>query len=168
MLTAQELIKLLGLQPLAIEGGYYVQTYQSLITLPPSLLPDAYAGERSLATAIYFLLTTEICSRLHRLKGPEIFHFYLGDPVEMLLLKPDGTAEHPVLGTDLVSGMRPQIIVPGRVWQGSRVRAGGEHGYALMGTTMAPGFSYDDYERGDSEALSVQYPDCAKEIRDLV
>jgi predicted cupin superfamily sugar epimerase len=165
MLTAQEVIELLGLQPLPIEGGYFVETYRSPLDVPSSFLGDAYPAEQSLATAIYFLLTTKICSRLHRLTGPEIYHFYLGDPVEMLLLNPDGTADAPVLGNDLVSGMRPQWIVPGGVWQGARVRPGGTHGYALMGTTMAPGFSFDDFERGDQEALILQYPKHAEEIR---
>jgi predicted cupin superfamily sugar epimerase len=167
MPTAQELIKLLGLQPLPIEGGYFVETYRSSLSMPPELPGDAHVAERSLATAIYFLLTTETCSRLHRLKGPEIYHFYLGDPAEMLLLKPDGTAETPILGADLTSGMRPQLVVPGGVWQGARVQPGGAHGYALMGTTMSPGFSVDDFERGDEQTLVSLYPKCAEEIRRL-
>lgn len=167
MRTAEELIKLLGLRPLAIEGGYYVETDRSPISIPSDLLGDAYAGERSLGTAIYFLLTSETCSRLHRLKGPEIYHFYLGDPVEMLLLNPDGAVDTLVLGTDLASGMRPQLVVRGGVWQGARVRSGGEHGYALMGTTMAPGFSIDDFERGDRRTLIERYRAYAREIQEL-
>jgi predicted cupin superfamily sugar epimerase len=167
MLTAQELVKLLRLQPLPIEGGYFVETYRSPLKLPPELLGSAYGAVRSVATAIYFLLTTETCSRLHRLKGPEVYHFYLGDPVEMLLLKPDGTVDTPVLGTDLSSGTRPQLVVPGGVWQGARVRPCGEFGYALMGTTMSPGFSFDDFERGDEQTLTSHYPKHAEAIRRL-
>jgi predicted cupin superfamily sugar epimerase len=167
MLTARDLIELLGLQPLPIEGGYYVETYRSPRSVPPDLLGDAYAGDRPLATAIYFLLTAEVCSRLHRLPGPEIYHFYLGDPVEMLLLKPDGTAQTPVLGSDLARGMHAQFVVPGGVWQAAHVRPGGTHGYALLGTTMAPGFSSDDFERGDAQALIRQYPAEAERIRRL-
>jgi predicted cupin superfamily sugar epimerase len=158
---------LLGLQPLPIEGGYFVETHRSTITIPPDLLPDTHTDERSIATAIYFLLTAETCSCLHRLKGPEIYHFYLGDPVEMLLLYPDGDADTPVLGPDLTTGMRPQLIVPGGVWQGARVRSGGMCGYALLGTTMAPGFVVDDFERGDRQALIDRYPAWTKEIEQL-
>ena len=84
------------------------------------------------------MLTPDTFSAMHRLKGDEVFHFYLGDPVEMLLLKPDGRAEAVLLGQDLSAGMRVQHAVAGGTWQGSRLAPGGK--YALMGTTMAPGF----------------------------
>ena len=81
---------------------------------------------------------------------------FVGDPVEMLQLKPDGSGEVVVLGHDIAAGMRPQHVVPGGVWQGSRLRAGG--GYALLGTTMSPGFDYSDYESGTRENLAKLYP----------
>jgi predicted cupin superfamily sugar epimerase len=167
MLTAHQLIDLLGLQPLPIEGGYFIETNRSSISIPPDLLGDAYTGDRSLTTAIYYLLTTETHSRLHRLAGTEIYHFYLGDPVEMLLLKPDGAVDAPILGIDLSSGMRPQVVVPGGVWQGARVQPDGAFGYALMGTTMSPGFSFDDFEGGDEQALILRYPKHTELIRRL-
>ncbi len=167
MLTAQDVIKLLRLRPLPGEGGFFVETSRSLINLPREVLPARYQGPRSLSTAIYCLLTSEACSRLHRLAGPEIFHFYLGDPVEMLILHPDGTVETPTLGIDLAAGMRPQVAVPAGAWQGSRVARGGSFGYALLGTTMAPGFDPEDFELGDRDALIRQYPEYAERIREL-
>ena len=118
-----------------------------------------FAGERSLGTAIYYLLTPDTYSALHRLPGDEVFHFYLGDPVEMLELRPDGSSCTTVLGPGL-DDMRPQHVVPGGVWQGSRLREGG--GWALLGTTMAPGFSYEDYEEADAAVIAA-YP----EVEDL-
>ena len=94
------------------------------------VLPPGYPSERSIATAIYFLLTPETFSGMHRLPGDEGFQFYMGDPVETLQLKPDGTGDVVLLGTDLATGMRPQIIVAGGIWQGSRLRAGGK--FALL------------------------------------
>jgi predicted cupin superfamily sugar epimerase len=167
MPTAKEIIELLGMKAHPNEGGFYVETHRSPITLPQELLPREYSGHRSIETAIYYLLTREGCSHLHRLPGPEIYHFYLGDPVEMLLLEPEGPAQVYVLGTDLLAGMHPQFLVPTGLWQGSRVLEDGAHGFALLGTTMAPGFSFDDYEAGDREELIRLYPDQAERIRRL-
>jgi predicted cupin superfamily sugar epimerase len=156
MLTAKQVQDFLKLQPLPIEGGYFVETYRSKFTLAQALLPPGYSGERLLSTAIYFLLTPDTFSAMHRLKGDEIYHFYLGDPVEMLTLKPDGTAEALLLGQDILAGMRVQHPVPGGTWQGSRLAPGGK--FALLGTTMAPGFDPQDFELGKRADLSAQYP----------
>jgi len=93
MLTAEQVRKLLKLEPLPGEGGLFAEVYRSAHRLPKEALPNCYAGERPLSTAIYYMLTPDTFSAMHRLKGDEIYHFYLGDPVEMLMLKPDGTAE---------------------------------------------------------------------------
>jgi uncharacterized protein len=153
---AGSLIALLGLAPHPREGGHFAETYRSDERVPPGALPARYAGARALGTAIYYLLTPETLSPLHRLASDEIFHFYLGDPVEMLLLHPDGSSGVALLGTDLAGGMRPQRVVPRGVWQGARLRPGGR--WALLGTTVAPGFEYADYEDGRREELLAAYP----------
>jgi uncharacterized protein len=155
-LTATDIRKLFHLEPHPIEGGYFVRTYVSQRHLPVSVLPQEYPSARPVGTAIYYLLTPDTFSALHRLPGDEIFHFYLGDPVEMLELRPDGTTARTLLGQDLAAGMQPQHVICGGVWQGSRLCAGGE--YALLGTTMAPGFDYADYETGSRDRLIAEYP----------
>ena len=105
---------------------------------------------------------------MHRLNTDEIYHFYLGDPVEMLLLHPDGSGEIFLLGNDLGSGMRPQKVVRRGVWQGSRLVPGGMYGFALIGTTMAPGFEWHGFELGDREMLLDEYQAFADEIADRV
>jgi predicted cupin superfamily sugar epimerase len=155
MLTAEQIRDLLKMQLHPIEGGYFAETYRSSETIPRSVL-RAYPGDRSISTAIYYLLTADTFSAMHRVRGDEMFHFYLGDPVEMLQLKLDGRGEVIVLGQDLAAGMHLQRIVPGGTWQGSRVRKGGK--YALLGTTMAPGFEYEDYETGERQELIARYP----------
>jgi len=155
MLTAEQIRALLKLEPHPIEGGYFVETYQSALRIPRASLPTFYSSDRAAGTAIYYLLTPDTFSALHRLPGDEVFHFYVGDPVEMLQLKPDGSGEVVVLGHDIAAGMRPQHVVPGGVWQGSRLRAGGS--YALLGTTMSPGFDYKDYESGTRQSLTQIY-----------
>lgn len=161
-LTATEIRNLLHLESHPVEGGYFAQTYESSLRLAKNTLPAAYSAGRPAGTAIYYLLTPETFSALHRLPGDEIFHFYLGDPVEMLELRPDGSSAAVLLGNDISAGMRPQHVVHGGVWQGSRLLSGGE--YALLGTTMAPGFDYADYETGSRDQLLAQYPALAGHI----
>ena len=165
MLTADQLITILGLVPLQGEGGYFAETYRSAGQIPATALPAQYpGGGRLFSTAIYYLLSDDpdSFSALHRLRGDEIYHFYLGDPVEMLLLNPDGAHSKVVLGQDLEQGMRLQFNVPAGCWQGSRLLPGGR--FALMGTTMAPGFDLRDFEAGQRESLTRAYPGLRAEI----
>jgi uncharacterized protein len=90
MLTADEVVRMLNLQPHPIEGGFFRETYRSGGVLPSSVLPN-HGADRSLGTAIYYLLTPGTVSEMHKLPGDEIFHFYMGDPVVQLQLHPDGT-----------------------------------------------------------------------------
>lgn len=152
----------LGLQLLDMEGGYFAESYRAAETIPPEALPERYGAPRCLSTAIYYLLTPDSFSALHRLQSDEIFHFYLGDAVEMLQLHPDGSGKTVTLGTNLLSGMRPQVVAPRGVWQGTRLKPGGR--FALLGTTVAPGFDYADYEHGSREALTQAYPQFAAQI----
>jgi predicted cupin superfamily sugar epimerase len=165
MLSPDRIRALLKLEPLPLEGGYFAETYQSGVRIAKAFLPEAYGSDRAAGTAIYYMLTPDTFSALHRLPGDEIFHFYLGDPVEMLQLHPDGRGDAIVLGHDLAAGMRPQHIVHGGVWQGSRLRSGGS--CALLGATMSPGFDYKDYETGSREALAKLYPAHAARIASL-
>lgn len=153
--TAREVIDLLGLEPHP-EGGYFRETYRASERL--AALPDRYGGGRVCGTAIYYLLTPTTFSEIHRLASDEVFHHYLGDPVEQLQLEPGGDGRVVVLGPDLAAGERPQAVVARGVWQGARLAPGGVHGYALLGTTVAPGFDFADYERGDREALLAAFP----------
>jgi predicted cupin superfamily sugar epimerase len=155
LLTAEEVIAALGLEPHPLEGGFFRETYRTA--------QKVHGQERPLATAIFYLLTPQTCSALHRLPGDELFHFYLGDPVEQLHLRPDGSGAVVTLGADLLAGQRPQVLVPGGVWQGACLAPGGR--LALLGTTMSPGFAYPDYEKGERDELTRQYPAFAERIR---
>lgn len=142
-LSAEQVIDLLGLEPLPLEGGFYRETFRSPLVVPEAALPSDYYGDRNASTAIYFLLTPEERSTLHILPTDEVFHFYSGDPVEMLRLYPDDAASVATLGDDLLAGERPQLVVPAGVWQGCRLAPGGQ--WALLGCTVAPGFDYRDF-----------------------
>ena len=162
MIKVDEIKSLLNLKPHPEEGGYFVETYRSYQHIPKDALPESYGSERPLATAIYYLLTPDTFSAMHRLPTDEIFHFYLGDPVEMLQLLPDGSGRAITLGTDIPNGMHPQVIVMRGVWQGARILPGGR--FALLGTTMSPGFNFADYESGHRDVLIDAYP----QFRDVI
>lgn len=150
----QELINKLGLIPLPEEGGMYCPTY---------------AGEkvqdRPVGTAIYYLLSGNAFSHLHLLDADEIYHFYLGDPVELFQLDDNGILTRSVLGNDIASGQQLQLVIPRGVWQGSRLVNGGC--WALMGTTMAPGYTDACYTHGHREELTARFPQHAAVIKSL-
>jgi predicted cupin superfamily sugar epimerase len=158
-MTADEVIRLLQLQPHPVEGGFFRETYRAGATLP------AHGATRNVSTAIYYLLKPGHVSELHRLASDEVFHFYLGEPVKMLQLWPDGSGREVVLGTNLTAGQVPQLVVPAGVWQGTRLV--GETGFALLGCTVAPGFDYADYTSASRAELTAKWPAFADEIARL-
>jgi uncharacterized protein len=158
-MTAEDIILMLKLQPHPVEGGFFRETYRATATIP------AHGAARNLSTAIYYLLKPGHVSELHTLGSDEVFHFYLGVPVRMLKLWPDGTGREVVLGPDLAAGQVPQVVVPAGVWQGTRLV--GETGFALLGCTVAPGFDYADYKGGGRVELTKKWPAFADEIARL-
>lgn len=156
--SAEEWIERLGLRPLEFEGGYYRESIRSAELLPA----EWRGGPRPLHTAIYYLLTPDTCSAMHRLASDEVFHFYAGDRVHMLQLASHGAARIAILGNDGAPGVEPQLLVPRGTWQGSELAPGGR--YALLGTTMAPGFDFADFELGRRAELVAAYPRYAAEL----
>jgi predicted cupin superfamily sugar epimerase len=143
-MTAADVVEHFALQPLAGEGGYFRQTW----------IAAAEAGA-PLGTAILYLVTPDSWSALHRLRFDEVFHFYLGDPCRMVMAPPDGNPRELRLGHDILAGQRVQHVVPAGWWQGTQLAPGGS--WALLGTTMAPGFHPDAVELA-SEASLGEYP----------
>jgi predicted cupin superfamily sugar epimerase len=158
-MTAEEIKTLLKLEPHPVEGGWFRRTYTSAGTVE---LPR---GQRAQGTAIYYLLEAGTFSEMHVLKSDEIFHFYLGDPVEMLQLHPDGHSVLLSLGQDLSVGHNVQLVVPAGVWQGTRLIDGGK--VALLGCTVTPGFDFADYQNAGFEELAAKWPAEAERIRKL-
>lgn len=158
-MTAEEIKALLKLEPHPIEGGWFRRTYTSGATI------DLPRGVRAQVTAIYYLLEPGTFSEMHVLDSDEIFHFYLGDPVEMLQLHPSGSSAVLTLGSDLQAGQQVQVVVPAGVWQGTRLI--GEGKAALMACTVTPGFNYADYHNGKFADLAAKWPDHAERIRAL-
>lgn len=158
-MTGEEIKSLLRLEPHPVEGGWYRRTYTCAGAV------ELARGVRAVGTAIYYLLEEGTFSEMHVLASDEIFHFYLGDPVEMLQLLPDGGSAVFTLGPDLQAGQRVQLVVPAGVWQGTRLVEGGK--VALLGCTVTPGFDFADYQSGSYAELSAKWPAEAERIRKL-
>jgi uncharacterized protein len=161
-LTAEEIKATLGLErhPTC---GFVTETYRSPLEIPEKALPEAYEGVRPYASALYFLVTPGAQIVLHRIRSDQLYHHYLGDPLEVLMLFPGGDGAIATVGSDLESGMRPQLLVPGGTFHTSRLAPGGA-GYALLASTEWPGVEPPDVEHGDAEALARAYPDFREEI----
>jgi uncharacterized protein len=155
-LSAQMITEMLNLKPLGVEGGLFAQTWSA----------NTGTG-RPAGTAIYALFTDEpdSFSALHRLDATEVWHHYLGDPLHVALLHADGTHQVRVLGSDLLNGQRPQLIIEAGTWMGAYVPGPGS--YTLIGCTMAPGFVGNAYEGGVQTELLTAYPAAAELIARL-
>ena len=164
-MTAEEIIKHYSMAPLPEEGGYYVEIYRAAESIHKTALPDRYNGNRDHCTSILYLVTPGSFSKMHRVKSDEIFHFYLGDPVKMLMLKPGGTSEVITMSPDLKAGHLQQVIVPNGIWQGTKLIDGGK--FALLGCTVSPGFEFADYETADRDKLLQTHPTQHRMIKSL-
>ncbi len=147
-----ELVNLLHLESLPVEGGLFVQTWRST------------NGDEILGSATIAALTGEpdSFSAMHRLPVDELWHFYLGDPIELVLLHRDGSASTPRLGHDVLGGELVQFAVPAGTWMGAALVPGGQ--WALFGNTMAPGFRSEFYEGGGTDELTAGWPSAASHI----
>jgi hypothetical protein len=132
MSEADRLIAELGLKPHP-EGGHYRETFRD----------KAGEGGRAFSTAIYFLLKRGEESKWHRIDAVEIWHWYAGAPLEIATAaSPDGARETQILGPGILSGQRPQFVVPADVWQSAKTLGD----YTLVGCTVAPGFEFVKFE----------------------
>lgn len=147
------------------EGGWYRETYRSPLTIPVAALPDSFGGERSVCTAIYFLLERGDISALHRIKSDELWHFHAGAALTIHVFTPAGECRQIGLGSNIGAGESFQAMVPAGCWFGAEISAGGD--FSLVGCTVAPGFDFDDFEMAAGEQLARIYPDHGEVIRRL-
>ena len=162
--SIEHLIKELKLQPHP-EGGYFKETYRSLGEIPEENLEVAYAGKRSYSTCIYFLLVSDEVSALHRINQDEIWHFYDGSPIRLHMISALGVHSEHIIGRDFKKGEVPQFIVPGGYWFAAEVI--NKDDYSLVGCTVSPGFSFEDFELKTRKELVSLFPDKEKLISKL-
>lgn len=154
-LSATEVIRLLELEPLPFEGGFFRRSYTC----------ERAAEGRSLASAIYYLVTRDNFSAWHRVASDELFHFYAGASVVLWRIAPGGELTRALLGTRFEREESPQALVPAGHWQALRLAGEGE--WALLGTTVFPAFTYEDFELGERERLKGEFPEHGALIEQL-
>lgn len=142
--------------PLPVEATFFAQTYRSA----------ASTGDVPAGTAGVGLYSVDPPSRslFHRLAYDEIWHFYAGDPLRLVLLHPDGSDEEVVLG-DAVEGHAVQHVIPAGTWQAGETAPGGT--WSFFGVTMAPGFTAACFEGGRAADLLSSHPARAADIERL-
>lgn len=162
--TKDEIIAALGLSPHPT-CGYVAESFRSAHALPQSALPARFDGPRPMGQVLTFLVAPEARILLHRIRADQMYHFYLGDPLEVLLLYPDGRGEVVRMGGDVGRGGRLQLLIPGNTFHMSR--SVGPRGFSLLATTEWPAVEPADVEAGEPAALAAAYPAMAAAIRDF-
>jgi len=161
-LTADEVRNLLKLEPHATCGFVRV-TFMSKERIASGGLPAPFAAGRPLGSALYFMVTPGAPVRLHRIRNDQLYHYYLGDPLEVLMLRVDGTTERVVVGPDLRGGQLVQLLIPGNTFHTARVI--GRRRWFLGASTEWPGVEPVDVEIGNVDALAAKYPQVADDLR---
>lgn len=154
--SISDLISKLKLKPHP-EGGFFRETYRSRGEINKSSLDQDYKGKRSYSTCIYFLLTSDNFSAFHRIKQDEIWHFYDGSPINLHIISDLGVYTNHSIGINLQKGEIPQFVVPGRSWFAAEVV--NPNAYSLIGCTVSPGFSFEDFELKSRNDLISLFPD---------
>ncbi|MHB1346894.1 MAG: cupin domain-containing protein [Candidatus Humimicrobiaceae bacterium] len=164
----KKIINKFNMTPLEDEGGYFSETYRSEETISKENLPIRYKSERSFSTTILYLITPDNFSTLHKVASDEMFHFYMGDKVIMLNLFEDGNGREIKLGSNIFEEEQIQYLVPKNTWQGAKLARGGK--FALLGTTVSPGFEYEDFVRADAfkDKILNKYPGYSSLINELI
>ena len=154
-LTAEDIRKLLQLEPNAT-CGFVRSTFTSARTIGAGGLPPPFAAVHPAGSALYFMVTPVAPVRLHRIRNDQLYHYYLGDPLELFMLHPDGAAERVVLGPDLAAGERVQQLIAGDVFHTARVI--GRCRWFLGASTAFPGVVAADVEVGKLDGLQKRIP----------
>jgi predicted cupin superfamily sugar epimerase len=164
--TAEEIRALLKLEPNRT-CGFVRETYKSNLSIAPGGLPAPFADGRPLGTALYFMVTPEAPVKLHRIDNDQLYHYYLGDPIEVLLLYESGDSELVVVGSNIVGGEMVQLFIPGKTFHTARIT--GKKRWFLGASTEWPGVVVRDrdVELGDVEQLAAKYPESAADIRNF-
>jgi uncharacterized protein len=161
-LTAEDIRRLLDLEPNAT-CGFVKLTFVSPQALAAGALPAPFAQARPAGSALYFMVTEDAPVRLHRIRNDQLYHYYLGDPLELFLLRADGRSERVIVGPDIGAGERVQFLIPGNTFHTARLA--GQKRWFLGASTEWPGVIPEDVEIGDVEVMAAKYPAIATEIR---
>jgi predicted cupin superfamily sugar epimerase len=159
-MTAEEIRSLLQLEPNAT-CGFVRETYRAAQAIAPGGLPAPFADGRPMGSALYFMVTPAAPVKLHRIRNDQLYHYYLGDPLEVLLLR--GKGERIIVGPDLRAGQRVQLLIPGNTFHTARII--GAKRWFLGASTEWPGVVPADVELGKTDLLTGEFPEVAADVR---
>lgn len=158
----QDIKRKLNLIAHPAEGGFFKRNYTAEVK---AYFPNI-EEEREIASAILYLFGEKSFSYPHYLKQDEIWHFYSGDPVELLLMFKDGKTELITMGNDILNEQKPQVVIlAGTVFCAKMVKGGD---YSLIGATLSPAFEYGDYHEVDCANLINKLPKYREFLQDFI
>lgn len=138
------------------EGGFYKETYRCTESINKENLPNRFGGDRNFSTSIYYLLSEENISALHKIKQDELWHFHYGSSLTIHMISPNGEYSQQKLGLDIDREETPQVIVPAGYYFAAEVND--KSSYVLSGCTVAPGFDFSDFEMPKRNELLSRFP----------
>lgn len=159
-MTSEDVRKLLDLSPNAT-CGYVRVTYVAKNEIAAGGMAQPFADKRPVGSGLYFMVTPDEPVKLHRIRNDQFYHYYMGDPLEVLLLRGEG--ERIVMGPDLRAGQHVQFLIPGNTFHTARVI--GTRKWFLGGSTEWPGVLPEDVELGKADELAAKFPKVADGIR---
>ena len=155
-ILAEEVIELLELEPLTVEGGFFNEVYRS------KKLADN--KKRCCGTSIYYLMTCRDISTWHKVTSDEIWAYHGGSPAVQFLIFPDGSMEKRIIGNDLKNGHCPQSVIPAGTWQAAVLLEQHDKAWGLFGAAVFPGFEYGDFTGATVEEMVREFPHLENEI----
>jgi len=161
-LAPNEIIDLLNLEPNAT-CGFVRLTFVSKQSVAAGVLPSPFAEARPIGSALYFMVTPSAPVRLHRIRNDQLYHYYLGDPLEVFVLNANGNADRAIVGPDLRSGQHLQLLIPGNTFHTARLVGKGQ--WFLGASTEWPGVVPADVEIGNIDVLADKHPTVAADLR---
>ncbi|MDZ4711932.1 MAG: cupin domain-containing protein [bacterium] len=153
--SAQVWIRKMEMKPHP-EGGYFKETYRCEESVKKEHLPDRFHGDRIFSTGIFYLLENDQCSKFHKIKSDEMWHFYDGDGMLIYEIDDNGKLTEHKLGLNINEGEIPQLVIKANRWFGGRVAK--SNAYCLAGCTVSPGFHFEDFELADRGYLISKFP----------
>ena len=138
------------------EGGFFKETYRCNESVKKENLPSRFSGDRAHCTSIYFLLTSDNYSALHKISSDEMWHHYEGGTLEIFSIDENGKLTIHLLGKNIENNEEPQIVIKAGEWFGAKVKD--KDTYTLAGCTVSPGFDFEDFTMADKNELLEKFP----------
>ena len=138
------------------EGGYFSEVYRSEELIKVNHLSERYNSSRSFSTSIYYMLEGNQFSSFHRLKSDELWHFYDGTALTIIVINEKGLLDKIRLGNDLNKSETFQTVIKKNSWFAAELID--KNSFALIGCTVSPGFDFDDFELGNRNDLVKEFP----------